>query len=310
MTVWMRTLLGASVVAVAAASSPAGAVEAGLSPWAKGFAGFMSGFGPPEPGLYTSDIYYHFDGAANAEVRNGIAEFDVKIGVDVNFLAATYVTDIKILGGQYSFGGAIGWAWANLSADISALDRNFHVALDNNAFGDSIWNPATLAWHDGNLNWTLGLWIYAPTGFYQRGQLSLGKNIWAAMPEFAITYFDPKSGWDISGAFVYTTMSNNDATDYQSGDIVNLDWAIGKHFGAQWEAGIAGNVVNQITGDSGSGARLGSFREYSLGLGPSVSYSTKFGTTPVSFSAKWERDLDTTNTFRGDVVTLSASAVF
>ena len=276
----------------------------------------MGGFGPPEPGLYTSDIFYHFDGFANAEVRNGITEFGVKTGMDVNFLEATYVTDIKLLDGQYSFGGAIGWAWANLSADLGVFNRNFHAELSNNAFADSIWNPGTLAWHDGNWNWTVALWIYAPTGFYQKTQpgqtpdLNLGKNIWAAMPDFAFTYFDPKSGLDVSGTFVYTIQSNDNATDYQSGDIINFDWALGKRFGLQWEAGIAGNVVNQVTGDSGSGAKLGSFREFSAGIGPAISYSTKYGNTPLSFQAKWEHDFDTTNTFRGDVVTVSATAVF
>ena len=39
-------------------------------------------------------------------------------------------------------------------------------------------------------------------------------------------------------------------------------------------------------------------------------FGTKFSSVPVTFAAKWERDVDTTNTFKGDVVTVSATASF
>jgi hypothetical protein len=106
-------------------------------------------------------------------------------------------------------------------------------------------------------------------------------------------------------------MTNNTATNYQSGDIVHLDWAIGEHFGEKgaWEAGIAGNVVEQISGDSGSGAQLGPFKAESFGLGPAISYQTVLGHVPLSLAARWEHDLTHHNTFDGDVVSLSATAV-
>ena len=303
-------LLTAALVVLGA--TPASAVEGSLSPQPKGFAGFMSGVVPPQEGLYVTDIFYYFNGSVGAEVRNGAVELGVKTTLDVDFLEGTYVTDVHILGGQYAFGGAIGWAWADLSATVETPLGNRHVKLASNGFADSLIIPAVLGWHSGAFNWSIALPVYMPTGQYNLHQLSVGKNIWAFLPTFAITYFDPASGWDVSGNFVYVTQGNNSATDYQSGDLIQLDWAVGMHFGEKeaWEAGVTGNVVQQIGADSGSGAKLGPFKAQSFGLGPSISYTGAIGSTPVSFSAKWEHDLDTHNTFKGDVATVSLTAVF
>jgi hypothetical protein len=42
--------------------------------WPKGALGFMFAYVPPQSGLYVSDIYYHFGGSANAELRDGLVE--------------------------------------------------------------------------------------------------------------------------------------------------------------------------------------------------------------------------------------------
>ena len=310
---WMKRTLCPAVAAgaLAAGMLPAAAVEGAMSPYPKGFVGFMSGVVPPEQGLYVSDVYYFYSGTAGASVRNGFVELGVDATLNADFLLGTYVTDWKIFGGQYAFGGAIGWAWLDLDASIETQLGGLSASLRNNGFGDSLITPVLLGWHDGNWHWNVGMSIYLPTGEYstQRGSLNIGKNIWAFVPQFGVTYFDPKSGLDVSGTFIYLTQTNNNATDYQSGDILQLDWAIGEHFGnaLEWEAGIAGNVVAQVTGDSGSGAKLGSFKETSVGLGPAVNYSTKLGSNDLVLGAKWEHDFDTRNTFKGDVVTVSAS---
>ena len=303
------------VILSLATATPALAVEGGMSPWAKGFMGFMSGYVPPQDGLYGSAINYYFSGSAGANTRNGFVELGIDTTMDVQFLTGLYVTDWSLLGGQYSFGGAIAWAWLNLSADVTAPLGALHVDLNNNSFADSLWIPVQFSWHEGNFNWSLALNLYAPTGFYSpniRTALSIGKNIWAFMPQFSLTYFDPKTGLDASGSLIYVTQSNNDATDYQSGDLIQLDWALGDHFGAAlaWEAGVAGNLVQQITPDTGSGAKLGSFEASSFGLGPALSYNTKYGDVPINLAVKWEHDVYAHNTFKGDVVNFTVGAKF
>jgi hypothetical protein len=308
--------LAASAAAFLSAGSPAQAVETSLSPWPKGFAGFMSGVLPPQADFYNTKVYYYFNGSAGQITRNGRVELGVNATFNVGFVYPLVVTDLHFLGGQYAVAGAFDWAGADLSANLSTPRGNIPFEVSNNTLGDSILVPAIFGWHDGLFNWSLALNVYVPTGAYasarqnlQNGTLNLGRNIWAFMPQYAITYFNPQTGWDVSGSFVYVTMSNNDATNYQSGDIVQLDWAVGKHIGA-WEAGIAGNVVEQVGADRGAGALLGPFKAQSIGVGPALSYSTKFSKVPVVFSAKWERDVQARNTFKGDVVNVAATVVF
>jgi len=298
-----------SFAGVTLTNSTALAVEGAMSPYLKGATAFMAGVLPPHPGTYFTNLYYHYDGDAGANVRNGVVELGVDMSLDLYALQGLFVTDAKILGGTYAFGALVDYAWADLSATIDGPLGPRAVAIDNSGIGDSFVWPFFLGWHADNFHFNVNMGVLLPTGEYEPGQLNLSKNVWALMPQVAVTYFDPESGLDISAAFTYVTMWRNDVTDYQSGDIVHLDWAIGLHLGA-WEIGVAGNVVQQIEGDSGTGARLGSFKAQSWGLGPAINFNTKIGEMPLVLQARWQHDFDVKNTFEGDVVVASATLFF
>ena len=303
MAMGMTLLIGTDMLADAA--------ENGMSVYPKGFAGFMSGVLPPQPALYSNDYFYHFGGTASREVRDGAVETGADIGVNFGFLSETYVTDLRFFDAQYAFAGLFGWGNASITATASAPIGTASISAANNSLSDSFIAPVILGWHDGPFNWTFAANVYVPTGTYNLRRLNIGTNVWGFVPQFAATYFDKETGWDVSGSLSLVVTAENEATHYRSGDMLQLDWAAGKHFGAggAWEGGIAGNVVYQVSGDSGAGARLGAFEERSVGIGPAISYATKLGAVPVSLSAKWERDVFTQNTFGGDVVTASATFV-
>jgi hypothetical protein len=292
-------------------SSGAQAFEGGMSIYPKGFGGFMSGFGPPQPGLFILNPYYYaFDGSVAASVRNGQVETGVDVAMDGVFVQGLYTTGWTLFGGNYSIGGAVAYAWANISASITGpLGNTVDLAASSNDVADSIIMPLNLSWHSGNWHLNTAVSFYIPTGPYSPGSFNIGRNMWAVIPTFAVTWFNMASGWDVSGAFALVIPGENDATDYQSGVVFQLDWAIGKHFGA-WEIGVAGNVVEQITDDSGAGARLGAFRMESFGIGPAINYTAMLGQAPLTISAKWQPDISTTNTFEGDVITASLVFVF
>jgi len=306
---YLTGLLTAALLAIA---TPTLAAETGLSSYLKGSAGFMSGILPPTPGFYFTNTYYYFSGSSDAVVRGGVAELGVGMTMNADLLQGVEVTKASFLGGTYAFGGVLAVASAALSATVAAPAGNAFLHQGTSDLADSVLMPVILGWHDGNLHWSVALNVYVPTGAYDKNQLSVGKNVWGFMPQFALTWFDPASGWDVSGTFVYVTTSNNGATNYQSGDLFHLDWAIGKHFGegGAWELGIAGNVVQQIGSDSGTGAVLGPFKTQSLGIGPALAYSTAIGKTPLILNAKWESDFDSHKTMGGDLVTVSATIVF
>lgn len=308
----MRLVRSALCIAALLLPAPALAVEGAISPYLKGSGGFMSGALPP-PGIYTSYIFYYLHGSADAATRDGIAEFNLGAHADVSLFEGTWVTDATVLGGRYGVMGAVDYLDTGLSATLSLPAGPKNAKLQTGGISDSLLSPIMLGWDAGNLHWNTDLLIYVPTGSYHTTQhLNVGKNIWAFMPQFGVTWFDPASGWDISGQLTYVSMTRNDATDYQSGDILHFDWGTGLHFGAnqEWEIGVNGSVMHQLTGDSGSGAVLGPFKAESFGVGPAVSWRTNLKGVPFSLSAKWESDFSSRNTVGGDVFLFSATAVF
>jgi len=107
-------------------------------------------------------------------------------------------------------------------------------------------------------------------------------------------------------------MTENTATHHQSGDILHLDFSSGYHFtglGGEWEAGVAGNVVDQVAPDTGSGAKLGPLEAKSFGIGPMITCSSKLDGVPVAFSARWQHDVTASKTLGGSIVYVTATVV-
>jgi hypothetical protein len=97
-----------SVRADALPSSSAQAFEQGVSIYPKGFAGFMSGFVPPQPGHFVLSSYYpHFNATTGAIVRDGEVELGVDLKMDAIFMQGLYVTPSNLFGGNHSFGGSV-----------------------------------------------------------------------------------------------------------------------------------------------------------------------------------------------------------
>ena len=61
----------------------------------------------------------------------------------------------------------------------------------------------------------------------------------------------------------------NPATHYKNGDAFIWDWAVGKNLPNGLQIGAAGYAYQQLTADSGSGAKLGPFKGRVFGWSPS-----------------------------------------
>jgi Putative MetA-pathway of phenol degradation len=57
-----------------------------------------------------------------------------------------------------------------------------------------------------------------------------------------------------------------------------LDWGASQFLSKQWLVGAVGYVYNQLTGDSGSGDRVGPFESRVVGVGPQIGYIFPLGT--------------------------------
>jgi hypothetical protein len=74
--------------------------------------------------------------------------------------------------------------------------------------------------------------------------------------------------------------TENPDTDYHSGNIVHVDASVqqivplGSGF---FNVGVGAWYFEQVTGDSGAGARLGDFKGRTAGLGPVLDYIQLIG---------------------------------
>lgn len=306
----MRKLIPVISVVGAALLAPmaAFAAEGGQSPYQKGYTDSLAGIVPPYPGLYTRNDTLYYSGEGDASVLGGRVALGIDIETVANVSAFTYVTDKHFLGGQYAFSVAIPFATAEMGATVSGpLGGSLSVSDDATGLGDIIVAPVVLGWHNGKVHSNASLSVYLPAGEYKDGDLvNLSKNYVSLQAQTAVTWMDPESGWAVSGAVTYLINGENQATDYETGDLLHFDGAVTKAFG-KWRLGAVGYAMVQVEGDSGAGAQLGDFKSQVYGLGPFVSYDAKFGERPVTFLIKWYHEFGAENTFDGDTVAAAFS---
>ena len=146
-------------------------------------------------------------------------------------------------------------------------------------------------WKEGDLKWQGTFGIYAPTGNFDKGALAnVGTNYWTFEPGAAASYLSSKYGFELTAFTGFDFNTENGTTNYQTGDQFYLDGTVAQHlplFGGFVGAGANGFFYQQITGDSGSGARLGSFEGMTAGIGPAISYAYSVGGLDVAAEFKW-----------------------
>lgn len=319
--------LAACVWALAIAAAPHGAqaAEYGTGPWVKGYTDVLGGLVPPLPGLYVRNDAYHYEGTADRLVFNG----KIGLGLDQSYmadlLALSYVTKLKILGGTYAVAAVPSFVQMEVKAGVSIPAFNFQRgpfdrqigpfevnALGNElAQGDTAFSPLILGWNSGNFWWNVGVFALAPTGEYDKRNLAnTSLNHWAEMTRLAGTYFNPKTGFQATGAAVYSVNWENSATDYETGNILNLEGSITQNLSQALGIGGVGYAMIQTTGDSGAGAKLGSFESRVYGLGPIVTYTLGEGPAALTLLAKWYAEFGAEHTFEGNTVDVAASFKF
>ena len=221
---------------------------------------------------------------------------------------------------SYAMSATVPWVWMDVSADVDAtLPRGIPVTVRRsdsvNGLGDIVLMPLMLNYKvtdDFSTNFRIG--AYAPTGDYEVGRLANpGKNYWTFEPTLALMYLGKKNGIEAS---LFTGMSfntENDDTNYKSGNQFHLDGTLAQHFpiaGGLAGVGVNGFWYEQVTGDSGSGANFGDFEGRTAGLGPVLSYSTKIGGHDVIAEVKWLHEMETRRRLEGDYIWLKVIVKF
>jgi hypothetical protein len=174
--------------------------------------------------------------------------------------------------------------------------------------------PFNLGWTNGDFKYGMAPMIFAPTGDYNQDQLAnVGLGYWTFTPMLTFSWLSSKIGTEFS---IFTGMdfnTKNTDADYQSGDIYHLDATLAQHLplaGGFAGVGATAFYLKQFTGDSGSGARLGSFEVESYGVGPTVSYARKFGKTQAVIDVQWLPQLHVENTTKGNFIWVKLAVAF
>ena len=253
------------------------ATEFGGGAYPNGAEDFMAGAVPP-PGNYFINYltYYTADDFTDGKGHTLIPDFDVS--VTANVFRFIHVTNKQVFGGFWGMHAFV----PVMNVDITAggMDDS------KSGLGDIIVDPFILSWHSKNWHFATGLDIFMPTGAYDQNDLAnLGRNYWTFEPIFGFTYVGNK-GLDISAKFMYDLNTENEDTDYQSGQEFHVDYTVGQKIN-NFSFGLGGYYYIQTTDDELNGVKVGDgFRGEVFAVGPQV----KFDCGKTSFILKYQQE--------------------
>ena len=109
----------------------------------------------------------------------------------------------------------------------------------------------------------LGLGAVIPIGRYDAALagshgVTVGNNIWDIAPITGFTYTTSPifaEGTEVSARFYLNNYLTNPATDFTTGSLLNVDFAVTERIG-RVQAGLTGVYINQIEDDRLSGIRI------------------------------------------------------
>jgi hypothetical protein len=309
-----KALLSALVAATAAFSldtRPAAADQGGISMWLPGTFGSLAAV-PGHPGWALGAIYLHSSVSAEGNVAASRAirfgnrttnlsaslDAELRAKADLSVLAPSYTFAQPVLGGQLTMALLIsyGHQQANIDANITgalgpigfATSRS--VSQDITAFGDLFPN-ATLKWNHGVHNTMVYGWANIPVGAYDPNRIvNMGLGHWSVDGGYGYTYFNPQTGYEFSVVGGMTYIFENTDLNYKNGIDGHVDWAASKFLTKQLHVGVVGYALQQLTGDSGSGATFGDFKSRVFGIGPQIGYIFPVGDMQgyVNVKGYWE----------------------
>lgn len=280
--------------------------EGGMQVYIPGVYGSIHMAMVPDPGWYYLNVAIYGDIEADIVPSGGEVWVDLDVPLIANAFVPIVVTEQKIWGGNYF--AAAGLPIVKYDVDATLLTNSTGIvgSYSSSGLSDLYAVPFGVTWRRPGLFFFLYEGINVPIGKYSLGNpKNIGLNHWAFDTNFALSWEVPESHWEINFNVGYMFNTNNKKTDYKSGSNVHLDYTFAYNVSKLFSLGFSGYYYKQITGDSGSGATLGSFKGEGYGIGPSISYMFNAGgKVPVSATFEWIHDLHTENRWKGDYLTL------
>ena len=260
----LKTLLCAgSLLALPAARSAAAPPPPFTSHYAPGLEG-LKGASLPPPGFYLRD-YNVFYSADRLNQPNGHKmNMDVDASVYVNAIRGIWVTDWKVLGGNFFMDAIVPFQYADVKLGPWNDSRG--------GLGDICLEPAGVSWHGKQWDAALAYALWLPTGESDPPPFSVkpGKGFWGHMLTAGATWYcDPEKTWALSLLNRYEINQQERDSDITPGNQWTLEWGLSKSIKPTIDVGIIGYYQLQTTHDSGAGASHQ--RDQVLAIGPELS---------------------------------------
>jgi hypothetical protein len=182
-----------------------------------------------------------------------------------------------VLGGQAAITvlGAPGNIGVGIDATLTGPRGNTISggASDNRTTFADVFYQGTLKWNQGVHNEMVYVTGNIPSGTYDPNRLAnLSFGFTAVDVGAGYTYLDPKTGHEFSVAGGLTYSGMNNALQYQNGIDFHVDWGASQFVTKTVHVGLAGYYFQQLTGDTGAGAKLGEFKGRVAGIGPQIGF--------------------------------------
>jgi len=243
----------------------------------------------------------------------GLLTADLSADYVANAFAFQYDAPVEVLHGKYAFTISLPVVDLQVNAGVAGPSGGTVARRDSRSgLGDLYFSPIILYWQKGNFKYLGSVGIYAPSGAFDVGRLAnIGKNYWTFSPVAAMQYSNPKNGLEATVFTGFNFNTKNNATNYQSGQEFYLDFTVDKRFKNGFGVGATGNIFQQITGDSGSGAKLGGFKGRTFGMGPEVSYMGPLSKSIMfAMELKWLPEIEVQNRTQGSNIWFKFGFVF
>jgi hypothetical protein len=290
-------------------STGARAAEFAQSTYLLGLGSSLAGLTPP-PGFYFQADNYFYDGKIGGGRQ---VSFGPAVGVNVrqdtwlSIPTGLLVTPVNVLGGNLAFAMSVpvGTPRVNptIQVDFPRLGRTAGTSITESRFdvGD-FYMQSFIGWHKDDFHWQLGVLGVGPSGSYKQTSFSNVSLNRPALDAFgAFTWLSSTTGQELSAKAGVTFNGTNTINDYRTGNEFHLEWAAMQHFSPSLAVGLVGYYYDQISGDSGRGAKLGAFEGRVAALGGEVDVNFKLGELPVSSKFRVYREFAAENRFEGTV---------
>jgi hypothetical protein len=293
----------ATAIFICVMSTPAFAIEGSAAAGPIGGTDIRVAHLPP-PGLYAGvavlgvDVYDFVD--ANGHTVPALQDAHLQRGRLGGLML--YVPQYKLFDGSFGFLGVLPGGME--CGQLFATTPRRCVTGIGDPYVEGVWSryfgtPRASRYPDSfpileGLAIAVGMGVVIPLGKYDAFDaitqgLSIGNNIWDFAPTFAVTYVTPPilaEGTEISAKLFWNNYLTNPATQYHTGTLLNLDFAVTERIG-RWHVGAAGFYAVQVADDTQFGIPVppDGRRAETLFVGGIVAYDMPEYDTIVKFKA-------------------------